>query len=54
MYEKCLLCGKKLKNPKSKMLGYGHNCYKKVVNARQKKSILSGVVHDRAAEKAGN
>lgn len=28
-YEYCLRCGRKLKNPKARQLGYGDICFKK-------------------------
>lgn len=29
-HEYCLRCGRKLKNPKARLLGYGNICYKKI------------------------
>lgn len=29
-YEYCLRCGRKLKNPKARMIGYGVTCEKKM------------------------
>lgn len=46
-FDKCLRCGRKLKNPQHRLLGYGPNCYKKVNAGRlRKKSIIGVVQHD--------
>ncbi len=39
-YIYCRRCGRRLKSPQSKILGYGTNCYKKVNACRKKISIL--------------
>ena len=31
-YNYCLRCGRKLKNPEARQLGYGSICYKKIKN----------------------
>lgn len=36
-YQYCLRCGRKLKNPKARKLGYGIICYKKF---KQKKRLF--------------
>lgn len=35
--ERCLRCGRKLKNPTAKMLGYGPICYAKIQSENQHK-----------------
>lgn len=35
--ERCLRCGRKLKNPTAKMLGYGPVCYAKIQSENQHK-----------------
>lgn len=37
---KCMWCGRKLKNEKSVILGYGATCYKKFNNWKQYKSAV--------------
>ena len=39
-YLYCKLCGKKLKSEKSKLLGYGPTCYKKVNQVLSKKLFV--------------
>lgn len=34
LHEECGRCGRKLKNPKAKELGFGRVCYKKMLEAR--------------------
>ena len=38
----CKFCGRELKNPKSKELGYGQGCYKRWVKSRACKRSLIG------------
>ena len=44
-FDRCLRCGRKLKKPEHRLLGYGPNCYKKMINARLKKKSIIGVTH---------
>ena len=39
-HEYCLRCGRKLKNPEARILGYGVICYKKLKNQRYHKIPL--------------
>ena len=43
----CLLCGRELKNPETKIIGYGPICYKKMTdnNRRTKKLFEVGVTN---------
>ena len=34
--ERCIKCGRRLKTPQSKILGYGPSCYKKLLSERNK------------------
>lgn len=36
LYDYCLRCGRKLKSPKAKILGYGIICYNKTHKNREK------------------
>lgn len=38
-YDYCLRCGRKLKNPKSRLIGYGIVCEKKM-QSEQKKQLF--------------
>jgi anaerobic ribonucleoside-triphosphate reductase len=37
LYDKCQVCGRNLKDPKSRKLGYGEVCHKKVMAPKTKK-----------------
>lgn len=39
-YQQCKICGKKLKNPLYKKIGYGPICYKKLIHQKTKYKIL--------------
>ena len=34
--ERCIKCGRRLKTPQSKVLGYGQLCYKRLMQERSK------------------
>lgn len=40
-YQYCLRCGRKLKNPEAKELGYGKICYEKIKNKGCKKPLFT-------------
>ena len=40
-YHRCLRCGRVLKTPESRELGYGETCYKKVKLLNQSKRLFS-------------
>ena len=47
-FDRCQRCGRKLKNPEHRKLGFGPNCYKKFISSRhKKKSIIKVVENDR-------
>ena len=39
-YEFCIRCGRKLKNPKSRLIGYGIVCEKKMLAETAKKQLF--------------
>lgn len=39
-HEYCLRCGRKLKNPEARILGYGVICYKKILVQNELKNRL--------------
>lgn len=39
-YKYCLRCGRQLKNPEAKKLGYGKICYTKIQNKGRKKPLF--------------
>ena len=39
-HEFCLRCGRKLKNPKARILGYGMTCWKKKDQPKNKRHTL--------------
>lgn len=39
-HEYCLRCGRKLKNPEARILGYGLVCYKKMTDSKRKQKPL--------------
>ena len=45
-FDRCLRCGRKLKKPEHRLLGYGPSCYKKMIKGRLRKKYLIGVVLD--------
>ena len=40
-YKFCLRCGRKLKNPEAKKLGYGKICYSKIQSKSRKKPLFN-------------
>ena len=48
-YNVCLRCGRKLKNPEHRKLGYGPSCYKKMKISQLTKKSLLGVIYDSKA-----
>ena len=40
-YKYCLRCGRKLKNPEAKKLGYGKICYEKMLDKGRKKPLFT-------------
>ena len=39
-YKYCLRCGRQLKNPEAKKIGYGYVCYNKTINKSRKKPLF--------------
>lgn len=36
-HDRCIRCGKRLKDPISKLLGYGPDCYRRYCNEKRRK-----------------
>lgn len=49
---RCLRCGRRLKNPEQRKLGYGPSCYEKVQQTQlKKKSLIREFENDTEATK---
>jgi len=52
-YDKCSRCGRRLKNPESRRLGFGAVCYSKVQTRREHIPLFSMEANNDENDKAG-
>ena len=53
-YDKCSRCGRRLKNPESRRLGFGVVCYSKVQTRRERVPLFSMEAKIDEDDKGGN
>lgn len=52
-YDRCSRCGRRLKNPESRRLGFGAVCYSKVQTKRKNVPLFSMEAKNNEDDKAG-